>query len=134
MIALWAACRAKRFDAAQISAQVEKEPAVAYTIVAKCHRLLGGRFTADTVCEALDKVQHIRSRGFLVTIAGPDGEPISENELETEAAGIRSLTAGLSASLDALAVVVNHQAQKPPPEGLDLDDPVQRRRFIDREL
>jgi hypothetical protein len=80
----------------------KKEPAVAYTIIAKCPPLLGDRFTADTVCEALDRVQRIRSRGFLVTIAGPDGEPISENELEAEAAGIQSLTAGLGASLDAL--------------------------------
>jgi hypothetical protein len=130
MRALWAPSRAKGFDGAQISAKVEKEPAVAYTIIAKCHRLLGDRFTVDTVCEALERVQHIRSRGFLV--AGPDDEPISENELEAEAAGIRSLTAGLGASLDALAV--NRQAQEPPAKGLDLDDPVQRRRFTDGEL
>jgi hypothetical protein len=108
----------------------KKEPAVAYTIIAKCPPLLGDRFTADTVCEALDRVQHIRSRGFLVTIAGPDGEPISENELAAEAAGIQSLTAGLGASLDALAV----SRQESPPKGLDLDDPVQRRRFMDGEL
>jgi hypothetical protein len=56
---------------------------VAYTIIAKCHRLLGDRFTVDTVCEALERVQHIRSRGFLVTIAGPDGEPIRKLRLPT---------------------------------------------------
>jgi hypothetical protein len=97
MKALWAACRAKRFDAAQIS---QKEPVVVYTIIAesKNQRLLGDRFTADTVCEALDRVQHIRSRGFQVKIAGPDGKPVSENDLEAEAAGIRSLTAGLARS------------------------------------
>jgi hypothetical protein len=30
--------------------------------------------------------------------------------------------------------VVNRPAQKPPPKGLDLDDPVQRRRFVDGDL
>jgi hypothetical protein len=119
--ALWAACRAKRFDASQISAKVEKEPAVAYTIMAKCHHLLRDRFTVDTVCETLERVKHIRSRGFLVTIAGPDGEPISEDELEAE-----------GGSLDALAV--NRRAQEPPAKGWDLDDPVRRRRFMDGEL
>jgi hypothetical protein len=107
------------------------EPAVAYTIIAKCPPLLGDRFTAVTVCEALDRVQRIRSRGFLVTIAVPDGEPINEDELEAEAAGIRSLMAGLGASLDALAVAVNRRTQEPPAKGLDLDDAVQRRRFMD---
>jgi hypothetical protein len=104
---------------------------VAYTIIAKRHRLLGDRFTVDTVCKALDRVQHIRSRGFLVTIAGPNGEPIiiREDELEAEAAGVRSLTAGLGGSLDALAV--NRRAHEPPAKGLDLDDPVQRLRFMD---
>jgi hypothetical protein len=62
--ALWAACRAKRFDASQISAKVEKEPAVAYTIMAKCHRLLRDRFT---------------------------GEPISEDELEAEGGSLDAL-------------------------------------------
>jgi hypothetical protein len=103
-----------------------------YTIIAKCPPLLGDRFTVDTVCEALERVQHIRSCGFLVTIAGPDGEPVSEDELEAEAAGVRSLTAGLGGSLDALAV--NRRAQEPPAKGLDLDDPMQRRRFMDGEL
>jgi hypothetical protein len=107
---------------------------VAYTIIAKCPRLLGDRFSADTVCETLDRVQRIRSRGFLVTIAGPDGEPISENELAAKAAGIWSLTGAPGDSLNALAVAVNRPAQKPPPKGLDLDDPVQRRRFVDGDL
>jgi hypothetical protein len=115
----------------QISAKSEKETGVAYTITAefRSHRLLGDRFTADTVCEALDRVQRIRSRGFLVKIAGPDGKPVSENDLEAEADGIRSLMAGLGASLDALGVAVNRRAAEPPPRGLDLDDPAQRRRW-----
>jgi len=52
---------------------------------------MGDRFTANTVYEALARVRRIRSRGFLVKIAGPDGKTISENELEADAAGIRSL-------------------------------------------
>jgi hypothetical protein len=126
----------------QISAKTKKEPAVAYTIIAefKIHRLMGDRFTADTASEALDRVQHIRSRGFLVKITGPDGKPVSENNLEAEAAAIRSLTAGLGAltaglgaSLDAFAAV-NKRSAEPPPKGLDLDDPAQRLRFQDGEL
>ena len=66
---------------------------MAYTIIAesKGQRLMGDRFTANTVYEALARVRRIRSRGFLVKIAGPDGKTISENELEADAAGIRSL-------------------------------------------
>jgi hypothetical protein len=109
---------------------------MAYTIIAefKAHRLLGDRFTADSACEALDSVQSIRSRGFLVKITGPDGKPVSENDLEAESTRIRSLTAGLGASLDALAVTMYWRAQEPPPRGLDLDDPPQRQRFLDGEL
>jgi hypothetical protein len=104
---------------------------VVYTIIAesKNQRLLGDRFTADTVCEAIDRVQRIRSCGFLVKIAAPDGKPVSENDLKAEAAGIRSLTAGLGASLDGLAVAVNRRSAVPPTKRLDLDYPAQRRRW-----
>jgi hypothetical protein len=109
----------------------KRKPAVAYTIIAesKNQRLLGDRFTADTVCEALDRVRRIRSCGFLVKIAGPDGKPVSENDLEAEAAGIPSLTAGPEASLDGLAVAASQQSAEPPTKGLDLDDRAQRRRW-----
>jgi hypothetical protein len=98
------------------------------TIVSKNQRLLGDRFTADTVCEALDRVYRIRSCGFLVKIAGPGGKSVCENDLEAEAAGIRSLTAGLGASLDGLAVAASRRTvERGPVKGFDLDDPAQRR-------
>jgi hypothetical protein len=64
---------------------------LAFTIVAESRgqRILGTRFTADTAYEALARVRRIRSRGFLVKISDPDGKPDSENQLETDAAGIR---------------------------------------------
>jgi hypothetical protein len=79
-------------DAEQISAKL-KGAAVPYNIIAASNdeQLLSARFTADTVYEALAKVQSIRSRGFLVEITGPDGNAISANELEAEAASIRLL-------------------------------------------
>jgi hypothetical protein len=66
---------------------------MAYTIIAESQgqRLMGTHFTADTVYEALARVQRIRSRGFLVKLSGPDGKPVSENDLEADAAGIRLL-------------------------------------------
>jgi len=51
---------------------------------------VGNRFTANTVYEAFARVEHLRGRGFLVKIAGPDDTPVSENELEAEATGILS--------------------------------------------
>jgi hypothetical protein len=77
---------------------------VAYSIIAESgrQRLMGTRFTADTAYEALARVQRIRSRGFLVKISGPDGKPVSENDLEADAAGIRLLRLRPRATLTAM--------------------------------
>jgi hypothetical protein len=74
---------------------IRKESPLAYTIIAEARdrRLLGDRFTADTPHEAFARVQHLRRRGFQVKITGPDGESVSENELEAKAAGSRSARA-----------------------------------------
>jgi hypothetical protein len=75
---------------------------LAYTIIAEApnQRLLGDRFTADTAHEAFGRVQDIRRRGFQVKITGPDGDSVSENELETKAAGSRSARARPPPSAD----------------------------------
>jgi hypothetical protein len=68
---------------------------LAYTIVAEARdqRLLGDRFTAYTAHEAFARVQHIRRLGFQVKITGPDGESVSEDELDAKGAGSPSARA-----------------------------------------
>ena len=68
---------------------------MAYTIIAEARnqRLLGDRFTADTAHEAFARVHYIRHRGFEVKISGPDGESVTENQLEAKVASSRSARA-----------------------------------------
>jgi hypothetical protein len=75
-----------------LTTSIRKESPLAYIIIAEARgrRLLGDRFTADTAHEAFARVQHLRGRGFEVTITAPDGASVSENELESNAADSRS--------------------------------------------
>jgi hypothetical protein len=78
-----------------LTTSIRKESPLAYIIIAEARgrRLLGDRSTADTAHEAFARVQHLRGRGVLVKITALDGASVSENELESKAAGSRSARA-----------------------------------------